>query len=70
MAQEDKRFLIEVPIMTQELFATKIGVTKDSVRGMIPRLPTMKIGKRRFINVAALTDTCLQEADLIRNKPE
>lgn len=56
--------LIDTPVMTQELFAEKTGVSKDTIRGMIATnaLPTRKLGKRRFINVAKLTSDCLQDA--------
>ena len=55
---------IETPVMTQELFAQKAGVSKDTVRGMVEtkQLPSKKIGKRRFINIAALTSQCLADA--------
>lgn len=40
------------PISSQEQFAGLIGVTVDTVRGWVEKgvVPTVKIGKRRFIN--------------------
>jgi Helix-turn-helix domain len=57
---------IQVPVMTQERFAEKAGVSKATIRGMVEtkQLPSKKIGKRRFINIAALTSDCLKEAGL------
>jgi hypothetical protein len=55
---------IEVPIMDQELFSQKIGISKDTVRGMVAtqQLPTVKIGRRRFVNLAELNRRCLKES--------
>ena len=56
--------LIDTPVMTIEKFADKVGVTPASVRSMVNTkcLPTIKKGKRRFINMLALTKECNQEA--------
>lgn len=53
---------IESPVMTKEMFAKKVGLTEETIRGMIyaKTLPTVKRGKHRLINVAALTAECLQ----------
>lgn len=50
------------PILTSERFAELIGVTQDVVLGSIKRgyLPTVKIGKRRYINVAKLTQELIE----------
>jgi hypothetical protein len=55
---------IDVPVMSQEVFAHKVGLTPDTVRGMVEKqsLPTVKKGRHRLINIAALTSDCLQEA--------
>ncbi len=54
---------IDVPIMDQEAFSQKIGISQDTVRGMVEtnRLPSIKIGKRRFVNIAELTNRCLND---------
>ena len=46
-----------VPVMCQDRFSDLTGLSEATVRGMIEKghLPTLKIGKRRMINVAALT---------------
>lgn len=52
--------------MTPELFAQVTGLDVGVVRGMVDRkqLPTTKPGKRRMINVAAITAKCLQDAGI------
>lgn len=57
--------LVDTPVMTIEKFAEKVGVTPASVRSMINTrcLATIKKGKRRFINIVALTHECLQLAE-------
>ncbi|MBW3566852.1 MAG: hypothetical protein KY410_02650 [Proteobacteria bacterium] len=55
--------LLAVPIMTKERFAQLVGVEVGVVRGMMDReyLPTVKIGRHRLVNVAALQARCLVE---------
>lgn len=55
--------LFSVPIMTKERFAELAGVEVGVVRGMLDRgyLPAIKIGRHRFVNVAALQARCLAE---------
>lgn len=58
-----------VPLMTIEAFAAASGLTTDTVRAMVYRghLFTMKIGKRRLINVEALRlDAISKYAELPR----
>lgn len=40
------------PISSQEQFASFVGVSADTVRGWVEKqiVPTVKVGKRRFIN--------------------
>jgi len=54
---------LAVPEMTIEQYAENVGVSVRTVEGWIERgyLPSVKIGKRRLINVARRTSTCLQE---------
>ena len=46
-----------VPVLTIDKFAESAGVTKRVVTGWIDRgqIETYKIGKRRMINIAAMT---------------
>ena len=52
------------PEMTIEKYAEVIGVTDHTVRGWIKKgfLPTIKLGKRRMINVSARTLQCIEHA--------
>lgn len=65
----DQNISIYVPIMTQESFAKKIGVSDDTVRGMIRTtiLPSIKIGKRRWVNIAKLNVLCLEKQIVTKN---
>jgi hypothetical protein len=51
------------PIVTKEWFSAVSGLRVDQVRGMMANgyLPTLKIGKHRMVNMALLTQECLQE---------
>ena len=44
------------PVLTKERFADQVGVSVDVVRGWIApgMVPTVRIGRRRLINVAAM----------------
>ena len=55
--------LMSVPVMTKERFAELAGVEVGVIRGMLDRgyLPAIKIGRHRFVNVAALQMRCLAE---------
>jgi len=46
-----------VPTLTIEKYANSIGVSPDVVDGWVKRgyIPTVKIGRRRLINIAAMT---------------
>jgi len=46
-----------VPTLTIEKYAHSIGVSSDVVDGWIKRgyIPTVKIGRRRLVNIAAMT---------------
>lgn len=57
--------IVDTPVMTIDKFAEKAGITPASVRSMVTlhQIPTKKMGKRRFINMVALTNQCLQEAE-------
>ncbi len=51
--------------MTQERFAQLSGLTEGQVRGMIEKghLPSIKIGKPRLVNVAALSQEALEKEE-------
>jgi hypothetical protein len=55
--------VLDSPVMSQEKFAEKLQLTKGVVRGLVQtnQLPTKKIGRYRFINIAALTAECLTD---------
>lgn len=52
-----------LPIMEWSRFAELVGLPRDVIRGMMDKdhLPSVKFGKRRFVNLAALTQMCLSE---------
>mgnify|MGYP002713111090 CR=1 FL=1 len=54
---------ITPPVMTTEKFADLTGVTHQTVVGLIKKghLPSIKIGRRRWVNVAAFTRELLGE---------
>jgi excisionase family DNA binding protein len=63
---------VMTPVMTKERFAELVGVEVGVVRGMLDRgyLPTVKIGRHRLINLAALQAQCLARESLgICDKP-
>ena len=51
-----------VPVMAADRFAELVGVSSEVVRGWIDKgyLPTMKIGRYRLVNLAALQREALQ----------
>ena len=53
-----------IPLMHWERFAELVGVESGVIRGMADRghLPSLVIGRHRFINLALLTQRCLQTA--------
>jgi hypothetical protein len=53
--------MVFTPVMDPSYFARISGFTEDTVRGQVDRnnIPTVKIGRLRVINVAALTANCL-----------
>ncbi|MGH1486892.1 MAG: helix-turn-helix domain-containing protein [Cellvibrionaceae bacterium] len=54
---------VTVPEMTIEHYAQHVGVTARTVEGWIAKglIPTMKIGRRRLVNVAARMAVCLDD---------
>lgn len=58
--RHDVEFLLPVPVMTRERFASWTGLEEGVLRGMIDKghLPTLKLGRRRLINLIALAQLC------------
>lgn len=56
------QFYIDLPIMPYKVFAQRVGVSDDVVRGWINRgyLPSSIVGKDRLVNVAQLVVLCSQ----------
>ncbi len=56
------QLVLNSPVMSQEEFAEMLNLTPGKVRGFIQtkQVPTKKIGRYRFINIAALTAECLE----------
>lgn len=46
------------PLLSREHFASFVGATLDTVRGLAQThtIPTVKVGRHRLINLAKLTD--------------
>jgi hypothetical protein len=53
-------FTLGVPVMAWRHFAVVVGLGEDVVRGLIDHghLPTIKIGKYRFVNLLKLSYVC------------
>lgn len=51
------------PPMDQEAYAKAVGVSFSTIKNQVARgfLPTIKVGRRRYINTYALAANCLQE---------
>lgn len=65
MDEQKHVILIATPVMTQERFAQLSGLTEGQVRGQIEKghLPSLKIGRVRLVNVAALSQDALDKED-------
>ena len=55
--QEIVNLPVYVPVLTVEKYAKSIGIEIGVVDGWVKRgyIPTIKIGKRRLINIVAMT---------------
>lgn len=64
--------MIDSPVVTTEKFAAITGLAPEVIRGMVERnqLPSRKYGKRRLVNVAAITAQCLKDAGIEINNDE
>lgn len=56
-------FPVFAPLATKERFAELTGLEVGVVRGMMDRgyLPTVKVGRHRLINIAAVHAACLED---------
>lgn len=63
MDEQKHVILIATPVMTQERFAQLSGLTEGQVRGQIEKghLPSLKVGRVRLVNVAALSQDALNK---------
>lgn len=63
MDEQKHVILIATPVMTQERFAQLSGLSEGQVRGQIEKghLPSLKIGRVRLVNVAALSQDALDK---------
>ena len=59
------RISLEITEITVEKYAEKTGVSIETVRGWIKtgKLPTVKVGKRRMVNLVARAHECLALRD-------
>lgn len=59
--EQNEFIVLATPVMTQGRFAQLTGLTEGQVRGMVDRghLPTLKIGRMRLVNMAALSQDAL-----------
>jgi len=64
ISAESEHLIFVGPPMDQEAYARAVGVSFSTIQNQVARgyLPTIKVGKRRYINTYALAATCLQEA--------
>ena len=55
-----------VPIMNKKRFAELTGFSEGIVEGWLDRskIPTMKVGKHKAVNVALITQQCLRNLPL------
>ena len=65
MDEQKHIILLATPVMTQERYAQLTGLTEGQVRGQIEKghLPSMKIGRLRMVNIAALSQEALNKED-------
>lgn len=56
--------VVLAPVVTKERFAALTGLEVGVVRGMMDRghLPTVKLGRRRLVNLCAVRVQCLAAA--------
>ncbi|WP_228739351.1 hypothetical protein [Marinobacter arenosus] len=63
--EQKQIILIATPVMTQDRYAQLTGLTEGQVRGQIEKghLPSLKIGRVRMVNIAALSQQALDQED-------
>ena len=57
--------LLATPVMTQDCYAQPTGLTEGQVGGQIEKghLPSLKIGRVRMVNIAALSQQAMDQED-------
>lgn len=52
------------PLMSRDAFAAMHNLRPEVIRGLIQtnQIPSKKVGRYRFVNMAALTAECLKDA--------
>lgn len=50
------------PAVTKEKYAEMTGLSEGVVRGQMEKgdIPTIKVGRRRLVNVAKITQECIE----------
>ena len=63
--EQKQIILLATPVMTQERYSQLTGLTEGQVRGQIEKghLPSLKIGRVRMVNIAALSQQALDMED-------
>lgn len=53
---------VSIPLLSQEQFSILTGLPTEVVRGWISKghIPTVKIGRRRLVNMARLTQEMIE----------
>jgi len=63
--EQKQIILLATPVMTQDRYAQLTGLTEGQVRGQIEKghLPSLKIGRVRMVNIAALSQQAMDKED-------
>ncbi|WP_417543030.1 hypothetical protein [Marinobacter sp.] len=65
MDEQKQIILLATPVMTQERYSQLTGLTEGQVRGQVEKghLPSLKIGRIRMVNIAALSQQAMDKED-------
>lgn len=65
MDEQKQIILLATPVMTQERYSQLTGLTEGQVRGQVEKghLPSLKIGRVRMVNIAALSQQAMDKED-------
>tara|TARA_R110002096_G_scaffold355290_2_gene548500 strand:+ start:6551 stop:6799 length:249 start_codon:yes stop_codon:yes gene_type:complete len=63
--EQKQIILLATPVMTQERYSQLTGLTEGQVRGQVEKghLPSLKIGRIRMVNIAALSQQAMDKED-------